>query len=492
MSSLRRPLAAVLALLALTLGLTACLTEEEVDAACGAMSSNVYHRVKPTTGASLFTRSLDEATNAEINHGFTEDRGVPFTASVGPVKGLIAIHRWYGSSNGDFLWQRVDAPAPAGYVEQGANFYAATQELRCTAPVHQFTKGTKHRLAASEADRQALAATGWTDQGIAFHAVPGPDAPVDTRFTIAMIPDTQTETTNPNDTRFRQRTQWLVDERHDLDLRFVGHIGDVTNWGWLVPSQRAIAADAFVPIEQAGIPYAAAIGNHDTRAVGHDGVPGSRGYGGAAYVGNPECVERFSVAECKTNLLVRHTEEFNDTFSADRYGNVGGAFEAGKVDNIWSSFDAGGSRWLVLTLELWPRDSAIQWAKGVVASHPDHNVIIQTHSYLNWNGSISTSNGGYGSTAPSYLYEQLVEPYPNVRLVFSGHTGLAASRTDTGANGNTVVSFLQAFHATTNPVRLVEIDTATDTLTTRIYVPSTGEYLTQYDQTFTGLDFVDP
>ncbi|MEO5834349.1 MAG: hypothetical protein ABIR83_13390 [Nakamurella sp.] len=39
-------------------------------------------------------------------------------------------------------------------------------------------------------------------------------------------------------------------------------------------------------------------------------------------------------------------------------------------------------------------------------------------------------------------------------------------------NGNVVRSFVTAIHSnTTNPVRLVEIDTAADTLTTRIVAP---------------------
>ena len=108
-------------------------------------------------------------------------------------------------------------------------------------------------------------------------------------------------------------------------------------------------------IEQAGVPYAMSIGNHDTRAVGWNGVPGSTGYGGSAYMYNPECLTRFPASECRPTKLVRHTEEFNGTFTAARYTSVGGAYEPGKVDNIFSTFSAGGHRWLVLTLELWAR-----------------------------------------------------------------------------------------------------------------------------------------
>jgi hypothetical protein len=162
---------------------------------------------------------------------------------------------------------------------------------------------------------------------------------------------------------------------------------------------------------------------------------------------------------------------FNSFFTAARYGAVRGAFEPNKVDNIYSTFTAGKARWLVLNLELWPRVAAVTWARNVVASHSGYNVIIATHSYLNADTTLSTSSG-YGDTSPQYLYDNLIKVYPNVKMVFSGHTGSAAERVDVGVHGNKIVSYLQAFHSrTTNPVRLVEVNTATGTIATRIYAP---------------------
>ena len=56
----------------------------------------------------------------------------------------------------------------------------------------------------------------------------------------------------------------------------------------------------------------------------------------------------------------------------------------------------------------------VDWAKTVVAGHPAHNVIVVTHMYLEGNGSISTSNGGYGANSPKYLYDNLISRYANV------------------------------------------------------------------------------
>ncbi|MBB5867945.1 hypothetical protein F4553_001324 [Allocatelliglobosispora scoriae] len=294
-------------------------------------------------------------------------------------------------------------------------------------------------------------------------------ATTDTKFSFAVMPDTQQEVLNTTDTRFLNRTNWLVGNRSTLDLRFVTSSGDVVNWDTPDHSQYVIARNAMRPLETAGIPYSLAIGNHDTQATG---------VGGSAR--DP----------AHTRELVRDTTVFNQYFTAAQYGAVAGQFEAGKVDNSYSTFSAGGLQWLVMTLELWPRVEAVTWAKGVVAAHPLHNVAVVTHDYIDGSGNIEQSSG-YGATSPQYLFDNLIKQYANIRFVFSGHTGIAGSRTDTGVNGNKIYTFLQTFHSnTTNPVRLVEVDTAANSLHTWIYGPYNNQTFTEYDKVVTGIGFV--
>ena len=108
-------------------------------------------------------------------------------------------------------------------------------------------------------------------------------------------------------------------------------------------------------------------------------------------------------------MTVRDTSAYNKYFPVSRFSDLEGTFEAGKIDNAYRSFSAGGVDWLVLNLELWPRKEVVTWAKSVVASHPDENVMVLTHAYLEANGSISQSNGGYGATSPQYLYDNLIK-----------------------------------------------------------------------------------
>lgn len=305
-------------------------------------------------------------------------------------------------------------------------------------------------------------------------------------FTIAVVPDTQTEVSG-SDTRLQNRFAWLVKRREALDLRFVAQVGDFTNWGWLVPQQLKVASDAVRTLERAGIPYSVAVGNHDTRAVGWNG---SGGYGGDAYVKNPECVERFSPAECSTRLLVRHTEEINAVLNAERFGAVRGAFEPRKIDNVYSTFRAAGLGWLVLDLELWPRPAVVAWANKVVAAHPDHNVVVNTHSFLTRANTIS-DKADYGDTAPTALWDSFVSRHPNIVMTLSGHVGRAGMRVDRGKQGNKVVSLLTTFHdPATNPVRLVTVDPRAGELTTRILAPATGETYPEYREVVRGMSFV--
>jgi hypothetical protein len=322
----------------------------------------------------------------------------------------------------------------------------------------------------------------------AASAAPSParQAPIGPDFTIAVIPDTQGEVFK-GDKRLPHRNRWLVKRRKALNLRFAAQVGDLTNWGWLERGQLRRASRGFAILEKAGIPYAIAVGNHDTRAVGWDG---RGGYGGAAYVDNPECRDRFSAQECRTEVLVRRTDEINEFFDAERFGAVKGAYEPGKIDNVYSTFRAGGLRWMVLDLELWPRTGAVAWAKRVVSAHPRHNVIINTHSYLTAKGTISTS-AEYGSTSPRYLWQNLVSQHRNIAVVVSGHTGEGAMRVDRGVHGNKVVSMLTNIRQTeTNPVRLLQVKPRANALATRVVGPWNGKKYPKLKGDVRGMSFV--
>lgn len=464
-------LAVVVTSVLILTGLSAPGARAADDDPCAAMTTAVAQRSDAADRAALLTTTGVTGSQAAA---YPRDLGSPFRVADRATAGLTAVKLLTRNSDLLYLLDHDEVGTAVSryrYTDRGVVFWASDVALPCTTPVYRFRSGSVHRQAVGAA-ADALLADGWIREGISFHAVvtaaTTPPATVDTRFTLAVEPDTQQEVLG-DDGRFRQRNQWLADHAEQLDLRFVGHTGDVVNWDTADHDQYAVARDALRPLEEADIPYQLSVGNHDSQATGVGGSARDPG---------------------RTRQLARDTTTFNTYFDAARYGAVTAAFEPGKVDNLYSEFTAGGSRWLVLSLELWPRTAVVDWARGVVADHPDSNVVVLTHSYLEADGSISTA-APYGDTSPQQLYDRLISRYANIRLVFSGHVGVATDRRDVGVHGNVIRSFLTAIHSTTtNPVRLVEIDTAADTLSTRVVAPwDDASTWRGEDATFTGMDW---
>lgn len=470
-----RLLAASAALSVVVAALVGTGSAEAADASnCGSFDKAETQLINPTTDTNLLTHSPGEILSAAARYGYTEDNGHIAKVATEPETGLTAIWRLW--RKGDFVFaaegEDVDDLVASGYSKLLIQFYASTNAVDCLVPIERLKRDGKHRM-AKQSDVDEFVADGWQRDKTAFFAgaatTTEPNEPPagDTKFSIAVIPDTQVEVVRASDTRFENRVDWLAANRTNLDLRYVFQIGDLVNWGHVAPEQFEKVSDEVKPLE-AVVPWAGAIGNHDTAAVcaGGGACPGAN-----------------------TSVTVRNTSAYNRYFPVSRFENVGGTYEAGKIDNAYHTYEAGGVKWLALTLELWPRAGAVSWAKDVVRDHPDHNVIIVTHHYLEGDGSIGQDDGGYGATSPQYLYDNLIKLYPNVKLVLSGHTGQADARTDVGVNGNKILSLLQTYHSSTNPVRLVEIDTAVGTVTSKVYAPYTKMEYPQHVTSTSGLRF---
>lgn len=456
---------------------------DPVDDSCSTFTVEVNRLENAKSGASLLTQFPGEVKSA-ASYGFSPEGGVAFRASSTPG---VDVWRMYNSNTNDFTWAADGADLQlmvnGGYTKEFKQLNASGVGGGCLSPAHRLVKGDKSRVVVGNADRDGLLRDGWkvAASGM-FYAVaaspeqqgeglPGEDVSgvgVDAgEFTIAVMPDTQQETWSDSDPRFKNRSLWLAANAEQENLRFVTHAGDVVDWGNVSPVQYTRVKNGLAPLD-GKIPYSLTVGNHDTAAVCQ---------GGSACPGRDASID------------VRDTTAFNAAFGSPTFTNMRGQFEPGKVDNSYSTFEASGKKWMVLNLELWPRQVAIDWAKKVVASHQDHNVVVATHAYLNADGSIGQSQGGYGATSPEHLFDTLIKVYPNIKMIVSGHTGTSASRVDTGVNGNKILSLLQTFHSgTTNPVRLVRINASTGSVTNWVYAPYTSETLVA-PNVITGFDF---
>ena len=405
----RRAVAIVLAAMVAGFGIVATSPESATAASkCTTMRRPIHQFLHPTYGVSVLTS--DSSYYPVLKKAGYVDLGVTFKAG-GPANGLSAVRELWNPKSFDRIYTRsateIAGIKKAGYVDRGVAFYAASSGGSCLYPVYRFHKGSGHLYVGSAADRAALVKQGWTQQSVVFWltkpasvirsgaSTPPPKVPDPTSdaFTIAVMPDTQNETMSANDTRFVGRTNWLVANRSKLNLKFVTHVGDVVSWDTPDHVEYQRAHDALQVLNDNNIPYSLSPGNHDT---------------GAVCVGGSACPGK------DAKVTVRDTTTFNEYLNGG-VADVQGYFESGKVDNTYSRFAAGGRSWLVLNLELWPRTKVIDWAQTVVAGHPDDNVMVVTHSYLNANGTINQTNGGYGATSPQYLFDNLISKYSNIK-----------------------------------------------------------------------------
>lgn len=472
---------------------------ETLSPDCSKFTTSVYKTVNPKSEATLLTLSANESKNSQTKYGFTEDYGAYFKTQLTNLKDMSWAHRLYSSKFNDFMWVTNEADLNAavqkGYVKaENASFPVATKPTStCNVPVYSLLKNNKHAYAYGN-DIAILESRGWAKDKVVFYQYgqvnndPEFD-PTNPEFTIASIPDTQVESLSATNQLFQDRIKWLNDNKKEINLAYTSQVGDTTNWGWLAPQQFKPIKEGINVLEANNMMYGFARGNHDTAAVGHDGIPGSRGYGGSAYVNNPECKEKLGPVACDTTKLVRNTVAANQNFPTDGLKGLKGKYDG---DNFYQTFTAGNKKWMMITLEVWQRPQVIEWANKVVKDNPDHNVIIQTHAYLNGNGTIQQNNGGYGSQSPQYLYDNLVKKYSNIKMVLSGHVGTANYRVDTGQNGNKIVSYVHnGFNTQDNPTRLIKINTQTNTITTSIYGERSNTTYTQYSTSDSGFTFVN-
>lgn len=295
------------------------------------------------------------------------------------------------------------------------------------------------------------------------------------KFVIPVLPDTQGEVGGQME-MFMSQMNWIVSQKDSLNIPIVLHVGDLVNFDNIGHWENA--SKGFKLLDNAGIPYAVTLGNHDTEAVGVNSGSAASNVPGA------------------THLNVRKTTKFNNYFPVSRFTAQKGRYEEGKSDNAWYTFKAGGLNWMVVSLEFCARQGPVDWANGIVAAHPDYNVIVLTHYHLNPSGDISERNAGYGDLSPAQIYDQFIVKHPNILLVLSGHLDSSSWRNDKGEKGNRIYQILQDYQgedAGGGYIRLLTIDPERRSISGKIYSP----YYNREKQDgsmirFSGVKFIQP
>lgn len=293
-------------------------------------------------------------------------------------------------------------------------------------------------------------------------------------WTLAVLPDTQVYSQNYPD-HYLDQTRWIVANKTRRNIKYVLHLGDITNNNTPEQWENARRAMALLDGE---VPYAFVPGNHDYGANG-------------------------GTADRTTYL--------NHYFPASRYASwptLGGLMTPGRMDNSFHLFSAGGEDWIVLALEFGPRNSVVAWANSVLAQHVERRAILITHAYLydddtryHWAAKGSTqlwSPYAYGSAADpdgtndgEDLWQKLVKVSPSFALVINGHVlndglGRLSSTNDVGGVVHQMlVNYQMQALGGEAYLRLLEFLPDGETIQARTYSPLRGTYKTDAQNQFT-------
>ena len=224
-------------------------------------------------------------------------------------------------------------------------------------------------------------------------------------YSFVVVGDTQT-VANKTPEKFRLIYDWIIDNKEKKNIQFVMGLGDITDES--LDREWNLAMYNIRRMKDAGIPFSLTRGNHDT------------------------------------------VETFNKNYSYEEFSSsVEGAFDETML-NTWQKFSVGNRKYIVFALDFGPSDAVLAWAEEIITAHPDHNVIITTHSYLYRDGTTLDSSDLYPPTSGNtgdHMWEKLIKKHENIVLVLSGHdpVGRIIMAQDEGDNGNIVTQMLVDF-----------------------------------------------
>lgn len=222
----------------------------------------------------------------------------------------------------------------------------------------------------------------------AIQSAPPTDTPAPTPFSIVWLSDTQSMTYCNYTDALESMGRWIVDEKDERNILYVVQTGDAvengfSDWQW---KNFDVCYDQF----KDELPYIAIAGNHETGMKRH------------SYVGY---------------LSRRNVSEIPRRYS----------FERGRA--AYATLRAGGIDFLILGAGWDSELMSVDWMNGILREHPNSVAILLFHGYIQTNGTYTVVG--------KKMFEQVVRPNPNVKLVLSGHVlGTAVRFEDVDDNGD--------------------------------------------------------
>lgn len=180
--------------------------------------------------------------------------------------------------------------------------------------------------------------------------------------------------------------KWIIENKDKYNIQYMFSTGDLVNRQY-EGYQWDVVSESYALLENARIPYGVLAGNHDVNFSQDD----------------------YSV--------------YGEYFGEDRYKSK--SWYGGSYQNNRGHYDfisVNGIDFMMVYMGWGIYQTEIDWMNQVISQNPDKIVILNFHEYLGTTG-VVTEIG-------QELYDKVVVPNPNVRMVLSGHLHGSASRVD--------------------------------------------------------------
>jgi len=213
-------------------------------------------------------------------------------------------------------------------------------------------------------------------------------------FTVVVLPDTQFYAEKYPEI-FTAQTEWVRQNHEAKNIKFVLHVGDITQHNSV---EQWEDANASLSVLDGHVPYSLCVGNHDMGAGGS--------------------------TQDRSSL-------FDEYFGVARYKSLPwyGRHYADSNRNHFCFFDSAGMKFMVINIEYGPTDEILKWANETISRYPGHRVIVVTHAYmcddntrLDRNDRSNPHLEIFGPTNDGEeMWEKLIRKHKNIFLVNCGH-----------------------------------------------------------------------
>lgn len=278
--------------------------------------------------------------------------------------------------------------------------------------------------------------------------------PADYDFAIGYLPDTQHLTEGYRQV-YADQISWLVANSDARNISYVSHVGDAAqSWMWgshpepLAREEFEAVSELRAHLTTAQIPNGILPGNHD-------------------------------------NKWGRDNDLFNEYFGpASRAEEpwFGGSIGADDASGSYDLFEAGGADFLALNFgypSTLNADEMFTWAAGVIAEHPNHNVLIFAHEFVDRDGEPTNPENERWTSLGYRIQQELIDPFPQVRYAISGHINGTGDSVVEYADGRQVSRMLSNYQnyevdgeQRTGFLRLLQVHIDSGTVAVNTYTPT--------------------